>query len=54
MKAFLNRPGEADIQGDLFYDYRTNVDAYPTWQAWMQKTRRACWCSGENTTHRSS
>jgi pimeloyl-ACP methyl ester carboxylesterase len=37
--AFLNRPGEADIQTDLFYDYRTNVTAYPTWQAWMQKTQ---------------
>ena len=37
--AFLNKPGEADIQSDLFYDYRTNVDAYPTWQAWMQKTQ---------------
>ena len=36
---FLNRPGEADIQSDLFYDYRTNVDAYPEWQAWMQKTQ---------------
>src|ERR1700755_2279762 len=37
--AFLNKPGEADIQSDLFYDYRTNVEAYPTWQAWMQKTQ---------------
>jgi len=37
--AFLNRPGEADIQVDLFYDYRTNVEAYPQWQAWMQKTQ---------------
>ncbi len=37
--AFLNKPGEADIQTDLFYDYRTNVDAYPTWQQWMQKTQ---------------
>jgi pimeloyl-ACP methyl ester carboxylesterase len=37
--AFLNKPGEADIQSDLFYDYRTNVDAYPRWQAWMQKTQ---------------
>ena len=36
---FLNKPGEADIQSDLFYDYRTNVDAYPKWQAWMQKTQ---------------
>ena len=37
--AFLNKPGEPDIQSDLFYDYRTNVDAYPKWQAWMQKTQ---------------
>ena len=35
--AFLNAPGQAQIQSDLFYDYRTNVDAYPKWQAWMQK-----------------
>jgi pimeloyl-ACP methyl ester carboxylesterase len=37
--AFLNRPGEVDIQSDLFYDYRTNVTAYPSWQAWMQKNQ---------------
>jgi pimeloyl-ACP methyl ester carboxylesterase len=37
--AFLNRPGEIDIQSDLFYDYRTNVTAYPSWQAWMQKNQ---------------
>ena len=35
--AFLNSPGQAQIQSDLFYDYRTNVDAYPKWQAWMQE-----------------
>jgi pimeloyl-ACP methyl ester carboxylesterase len=35
--AFLNVPGQAQIQSDLFYDYRTNVEAYPKWQAWMQK-----------------
>jgi len=37
--AFLNAPGQAQIQSDLFYDYRTNVDAYPQWQAWMQKAQ---------------
>jgi pimeloyl-ACP methyl ester carboxylesterase len=37
--AFLSQPGQADIQSDLFYDYRTNVDAYPGWQSWMRKTR---------------
>jgi pimeloyl-ACP methyl ester carboxylesterase len=35
--AFLNQPGQADIQSDLFYDYRTNVEAYPKWQAWMRE-----------------
>jgi pimeloyl-ACP methyl ester carboxylesterase len=37
--AFLNSPGQAQIQSDLFYDYRTNVEAYPKWQVWMQKTQ---------------
>jgi pimeloyl-ACP methyl ester carboxylesterase len=35
--AFLSMPGQAEIQSDLFYDYRTNVDAYPKWQAWMRE-----------------
>ena len=34
---FLNQPGQADIQSDLFYDYRTNVEHYPKWQAWMRE-----------------
>ncbi|MEO1135877.1 MAG: alpha/beta hydrolase [Pseudomonadota bacterium] len=29
----LDRPGNKDIQLDLFYDYRTNVTEYPKWQA---------------------
>ena len=33
--AFLSQPGQADIQSDLFYDYRANVEKYPKWQAWM-------------------
>ena len=36
---FLNQPGQSDIQSDLFFDYRSNVTAYPAWQAWMQKTQ---------------
>ena len=35
--AFLSKPGQADIQTDLFYDYRTNVESYPKWQAWMRE-----------------
>lgn len=37
--AFLSQPGQADIQSDLFFDYRTNVEAYPKWQAWMRERR---------------
>ncbi len=36
---FLNAPGQADIQSDLFYDYRTNVASYPKWQAWMREKK---------------
>jgi pimeloyl-ACP methyl ester carboxylesterase len=35
--AFLSAPGQAEIQSDLFYDYRTNVESYPKWQAWMRE-----------------
>ena len=36
---FLNQPGQGDIQSDLFYDYRTNVESYPKWQAWMRERK---------------
>ena len=36
---FLTQPGQAEIQSDLFYDYRTNVDDYPKWQAWMREKK---------------
>jgi len=39
--AFLSRPGEDDIQIDLFYDYRTNVASYPAWDAWMRQNQPA-------------
>ena len=35
--AFLSRPGQQDIQTDLFYDYRTNVASYPAWQDWLRQ-----------------
>ncbi|MFZ0210173.1 MAG: alpha/beta hydrolase, partial [Roseiarcus sp.] len=35
--AFLERPGEADIQTELFYDYRNNVASYPAWQAYLRQ-----------------
>ena len=37
--AFLSRPGEADIQSDLFYDYRNNVASYPKWQGWLREVQ---------------
>ena len=37
--AFLSQAAQANIQSDLFYDYRKNVEAYPEWQAWMRKNQ---------------
>jgi hypothetical protein len=37
--AFLSRPGQQDIQTDLFYDYRTNVASYTAWQDWLRQRR---------------
>jgi pimeloyl-ACP methyl ester carboxylesterase len=37
--AFLSQPAQADIQSDLFYDYRTNVASYPLWQRWLRETQ---------------
>ncbi|MDR5782905.1 alpha/beta hydrolase [Caballeronia sp. LZ065] len=37
--AFLSRPDQTRIQSDLFYDYQSNVAAYPTWQAWLRRHR---------------
>jgi pimeloyl-ACP methyl ester carboxylesterase len=34
---YLSQPGQAEIQTDLFYDYRTNVESYLKWQAWMRE-----------------
>jgi pimeloyl-ACP methyl ester carboxylesterase len=34
--AHLSQPGQQAIQSDLFYDYQTNVAAYPAWQAWLR------------------
>jgi pimeloyl-ACP methyl ester carboxylesterase len=36
-QALLDRPGNADIQMDLFYDYRTNLPLYPKVQAYFRK-----------------
>ncbi|KAF7861952.1 hypothetical protein EAF04_007833 [Stromatinia cepivora] len=34
--ALLSRPGNAEIQLDLFYDYRTNLDFYPEFQKFFR------------------
>jgi pimeloyl-ACP methyl ester carboxylesterase len=38
-QALLDRPGNADIQLDLFYDYRTNLALYPKLQAYLREHR---------------
>ena len=35
----LDRPGNRDIQMDLFYDYRTNVPLYPEFQKFFRKNQ---------------
>jgi len=35
--AHLSQPGQREIQGNLLYDYRTNVASYSTWQAWLRQ-----------------
>jgi pimeloyl-ACP methyl ester carboxylesterase len=37
--ALLSRPGQREIQSDLFWSYQTNVAAYPLWQAWMRRVQ---------------
>jgi pimeloyl-ACP methyl ester carboxylesterase len=36
---FMERPNARRVQMDLFYDYRKNVELYPTWQSCL-RTRR--------------
>ena len=37
--ALLARPGQEDIQLDLFLDYRSNVALYPAFQAWLRRDK---------------
>jgi pimeloyl-ACP methyl ester carboxylesterase len=37
--AHLSAPGQREIQTALLYDYRTNIAAYPAWQAWLRTHR---------------
>jgi pimeloyl-ACP methyl ester carboxylesterase len=38
-QALLDRPGNADVQLDMFYDYRTNLPLYPAVQAYFREHR---------------
>lgn len=37
--AFLLRPGMADIQLELAFDYQSNVAAYPSWQSYLRQNQ---------------
>jgi pimeloyl-ACP methyl ester carboxylesterase len=37
--AFLTRPGMAEIQLELVFDYQSNVAAYPQWQTYLRDRR---------------
>src|SRR5262245_66496765 len=34
---YLDRPNARRVQLDFFYDYRTNVDLYSKWQAFLRE-----------------
>src|SRR5262249_5653730 len=36
-QAFLDRPGNDEVQLALFYDYRSNLERYPEWHAYFQE-----------------
>lgn len=36
---WLDQPGRDQAMLDLFYDYQTNVAAYPAWQQWLRDTQ---------------
>src|ERR671924_289130 len=36
---FMERPNARQVQMDLFYDYRTNVELYPQWQKFLRENR---------------
>ena len=36
-QAYLDRPGNKDIQVEMFYSYGTNPPLYPVWQAYFRK-----------------
>jgi pimeloyl-ACP methyl ester carboxylesterase len=36
---FLDQPGRKQAQLALIYDYKNNIAAYPTWQAWLREHR---------------
>ena len=38
-QALLDRPGNVEIQLDLFYDYRTNLALYPSFQGFFRERR---------------
>lgn len=38
-QALMDRPGNAEIQLDIFYDYRTNLDVYPAFQEYFRKSQ---------------
>ncbi len=36
---FLDLPGRDEAMLELLYDYRTNVESYPAWQAYLRENR---------------
>ncbi len=53
--ALMERPGNKEIQLDLFLDYASNVKLYPKFQEYFRKAKPpSCWQSGARTIRSSS
>jgi pimeloyl-ACP methyl ester carboxylesterase len=47
---FLSRPGQVELQMDLFYDYRKNLEMYPAFQRYFKESNvplLAVWGDGD-------
>ncbi|MFD4669769.1 alpha/beta fold hydrolase [Lentzea sp. NPDC058450] len=40
-QAVLDLPGRADYMKSLLWDYQTNLERYPAWQAWLRERQPA-------------
>jgi len=48
-QAYMDRPGNKDIQLSILSNAKRNLDAYPVWQAYFVNNNLPCWSLGAKT-----